>query len=137
MRPSARADERALPCMSTQTQFVPEHRLGLIDWEPACAGGPLLDLAQLGGFAFPRPDERANLLESYLARRPTAAGDAGAPLARVMAFAFHVAAFTLAQALSGGARFESAPVSLTEPLPPVGRSRGRAGARIQDWRHCR
>lgn len=117
------------PChndLNPNNILVTEEQVFFVDWEMACAGDPFFDLAQLGVFAFPGPDERASLLEAYLARRPTAEEEARAVVARVMALAFYAAAFTFARAMAGGAGPAAAPVSLAELLQTLGRSRERA-----------
>ena len=41
-------------------------RLWLVDWELACAGDPFFDLAELGVYAFPTPERRAQLHAALL-----------------------------------------------------------------------
>ncbi len=116
------------PChndLNPNNVLVDGDRILFVDWDTACAGDPFVDLAQLGVFAFPRPDEREALLEAYLARRPTVEDRARATLARVTALAFYAAAFFLVRAISGAPRVEAESVPLAEPLQTIKTARER------------
>ncbi len=64
-------------------------------------GDPFIDLAQLGVFACPRPEQREALLEAYLGGPRTMASARGRAL-RAVALAFYAASFFFAAARLGG-----------------------------------
>jgi aminoglycoside phosphotransferase (APT) family kinase protein len=97
-----------------------------VDWETAAQSDPFFDLAELGVFGFPTPDARAELLEAYLARRPTAEEQARATVARVMALGFYAAGFIHVSVAAGGSsRPVAAPLPISDVLTLLGTSRER------------
>jgi Ser/Thr protein kinase RdoA (MazF antagonist) len=102
-----------------------------IDWETACASDPFLDLALLGVFDFPTPGSRTELLEAYLARRPSEAERARAIVTRVMALGYYAAAFCGAMIAGGGpARPAASPLPVPEMLRLLATLRERAPAEV-------
>ncbi len=105
----------AAPChrdLNPNNVLVTADRVYLVDWTTAGAGDPFVDLAQLGIFAYPRPEQREALLEAYLGRP---AGDderARSRVARAIALAFYAAGFFF-----GGARLGGPPPADEEPRP--------------------
>ncbi|HEY4014886.1 MAG TPA: phosphotransferase [Polyangiaceae bacterium] len=110
-----RAVEDAFACTQAYVHAAPCHRdlnpnnilltpdrVVFIDWDTAAAGDPFLDVAQLGVFAFPSPEQREAFLSAYLGRAATDEEQARAIVARVMALAFYAAAFERVTALTGG-----------------------------------
>ncbi|WP_437730074.1 phosphotransferase [Sorangium sp. So ce1335] len=105
----------AAPChrdVNPNNVLVTADRVVLVDWTTAGAGDPFVDVAQLGVFAFPRPEQREALLDAYLGRRPDDDERARAHLARRIALAFYAASFFFAGALLGGP-----PPAAGEPVP--------------------
>jgi hypothetical protein len=68
-------------------------RLYLVDWETACAGDPIYDLAAFGVFARAGSPLREGLLAAYLGRAATEVERARAVLSRVLALALYAAVF--------------------------------------------
>lgn len=65
---------QAAPChrdLNPNNVLVTADRVYFVDWTIAGAGDPFVDLAQLGVFAFPRPEQREALLDAYLGRSPS------------------------------------------------------------------
>ncbi|XXX79341.1 phosphotransferase [Sorangium sp. So ce134] len=105
----------AAPChrdVNPNNVLVSADRVYLVDWTTAGAGDPLVDLAQLGVFACPRPEQREALLEAYLGRPPSDGERARARVARAIALAFYAAGFFV-----GGARLGAPPPADEEPRP--------------------
>lgn len=119
------------PChndLNPNNVLVTADRVFFVDWETAGAGDPFIDLAQLGVFAFPGPDQREALLEAYLARRPTGEERARATVARVIALAVYAAAFFRVCAISGArARAEGLPLADLFRLLATSRERADPG----------
>ncbi|WP_437591553.1 phosphotransferase [Sorangium sp. So ce1000] len=82
--------------------LVTADRVVFVDWTTAGAGDPFVDLAQLGVFATPRPEQREALLEAYLGRPANDDERARARLARAIALAFYAASFFFGAARVGG-----------------------------------
>jgi aminoglycoside phosphotransferase (APT) family kinase protein len=102
-----------------------------VDWETAGAGDPFFDLAGIGVFKLHTPDERAELLEIYLGRSPTAEERARETIARVMALGFYAAAFIQPIATSGElACVAAAPMSIPEAMALLASQRERASPAI-------
>lgn len=105
---AAKATERFAESASCHNDLNPTNILEtpeaffFVDWETACLGDPFFDLAELGVFAFPTVEGRAELLEAYLQRSPSNQERARETLARVEALGFYTAGFVLA--LSGDPR---------------------------------
>ncbi|MBS2032029.1 MAG: phosphotransferase family protein [Deltaproteobacteria bacterium] len=88
-------------------------RLWLVDWELACAGDPFFDLAELGVYAFPTPERRAELHQHYFGHAPDGVEAARLQVCRVVVLTFYALAFiNLAHA-----RGVTEPVA--EPLPAL------------------
>src|SRR5271165_5222522 len=117
----------AAPChydLNPGNIFETAHRTYFIDWDTACAGDPFFDLAQLGVFALPTPEARAELLREYLRREPSDQEQAHALLARVLALAFYASAFLHVSASGGGpAELSPAPLPIVDLLANLGRGR--------------
>jgi aminoglycoside phosphotransferase (APT) family kinase protein len=102
-----------------------------VDWETAGNADPFLDLAQLGVFTFPAPDERAQLLEAYLGGRAADVEErARATVARVMALGFYASAFVLTAAASGAPVRLAAALPVHEMLVLLGTARERASPEV-------
>ncbi|WP_437716255.1 aminoglycoside phosphotransferase family protein [Sorangium sp. So ce448] len=82
--------------------LVTAERVYFVDWTHAGAGDPFIDLAQLGVFACPRPEQREALLEAYLGRPANDGERVRAGLARAIALAFYAASFFFVAARLGG-----------------------------------
>lgn len=72
------------------------NRVLFLDWETAGLGDPYIDLAQLGVFVFPAPDQQQILLQAYLQRTPEPADLSRFAVARVIAMAFYAMGFFMA-----------------------------------------
>ncbi|WP_437572247.1 phosphotransferase [Sorangium sp. So ce542] len=95
----------AAPChrdLNPNNVLVAADRVYLVDWTTAGAGDPFVDLAQLGVFAYPRPEQREALLEAYLGRPASDDDRARARVARAIALAYYAAGFFVAAARLGG-----------------------------------
>jgi aminoglycoside phosphotransferase len=86
-------------------------RVLFIDWETAGLGDPYIDLAQLGVFVFPAPDQQRMLLQAYLQRTPASADLSRLAVARVIALAFYAMGFFMA------ARGQQADLALEKVTP--------------------
>ncbi|WP_437945695.1 phosphotransferase [Sorangium sp. So ce296] len=105
----------AAPChrdVNPNNVLVAADRVYLVDWSTAGAGDPFVDLAQLGVFACPRPEQREALLEAYLGRPASDDDRARARVARAIALAYYAAGFFVA-----AARFGGPPPAGEEPRP--------------------
>lgn len=119
----------AAPChndLNPNNVLVTPDRVYFVDWDTASAGDPFIDLAQLGVFAFPAPDQRHALLEAYVGRRPTDEEHARAVVARVLALAFYAAAFFMVRARIAGPPARAEAVPLAQLLRELATSRERA-----------
>jgi aminoglycoside phosphotransferase (APT) family kinase protein len=112
---TARFDESA-PChndLNPNNILETEDATLLVDWESAGNSDPFFDLAQLGVFAFPRPEQQVRLLAAYLDREPSAEESARAVVSRVVALGFYGALFLVVAQRQGGA---PAPLGAPRPL---------------------
>lgn len=103
------------PChrdLNPNNVLVTADQVYFVDWTTAGAGDPFVDLAQLGVFAFPRPEQREALLEAYLGRRASDDERGRARVARVIALGIYAAGFLFAGAIRG-----LQPPADEEPLP--------------------
>jgi len=103
------------PChrdLNPNNVLVTADRVYFVDWTTAGAGDPFLDLAQLGIFGFPRPEQREALLEAYLGRPASDHERTRAQVARVIALAVYAASFFFT-----GARLGGTPSAGDEPVP--------------------
>ncbi|WP_437284196.1 phosphotransferase [Sorangium sp. So ce406] len=103
------------PChrdLNPNNVLVTADSVVFVDWTTAGAGDPFVDLAQLGVFAFPRPEQREALLQAYLGRPASDDERSRAHLARRIALAFYAASFFFA-----GARLGGPPPAEGEPTP--------------------
>ncbi|WP_437661849.1 phosphotransferase [Sorangium sp. So ce1182] len=108
----------AAPChrdVNPNNVLVAADRVVFVDWTTAGAGDPFVDLAQLGVFALPRPEQREALLHAYLGRSASDEERARAHVARAIALAFYAAGFFLAGARVDGSR--GSPPADEEPRP--------------------
>ncbi|AUX27211.1 phosphotransferase [Sorangium cellulosum] len=113
----------AAPChrdLNPNNVLVTVDRVHFVDWATAGAGDPFIDLAQLGVFAFPRPEQREALLEAYLGRPASDGERARAHVARVIALAFYAAAFLVGARLGGPPPADDGPVPLAELRAALG-----------------
>ncbi len=93
-----------------------------VDWETAGASDPFVDLAELGVFTFPAPEDRARLLEAYLGRSPSAEERARMTLARAMALGFYAAAFVITMGKTvGSTRLAAEPRPMAEVFAMLAR----------------
>lgn len=110
----------AAPChrdLNPNNVLVTADRVYFVDWTTAGAGDPFVDLAQLGVFAFPRPEQREALLDAYLGRHATDDERARAHVARLIALGFYAASFFFVGARLGGPPpADEKPVPLAEVL---------------------
>jgi aminoglycoside phosphotransferase (APT) family kinase protein len=136
-RATARWAESA-PChedLNPNNILETEDGVVFVDWEVAGAGDPFVDLAQLGVFAFARPDDRARILPTYLGRAPTEEEEARALLARVIAMSVYAAAFFHVRIVAGLPKDHGPDVPLGELLATIATSRekthpGRIGGAL-------
>ncbi|UTH76403.1 choline kinase family protein [Chromobacterium sp. IIBBL 290-4] len=94
----SREGERA-PChfdLNPGNILLSGERVLFLDWETAGLGDPYIDLAQLGVFVFPTPEQGQSLLRAYLQTEPTPAEQGRLAAGRVIALAFYALGFFLA-----------------------------------------